>query len=65
MLLSEIQRQEHEVRIPAADYESALQQRFGIDLKLILEKDQHRVAVGLLDRITRRSSFEGIVISVP
>jgi VWFA-related protein len=62
---SEIQRQEHEVRIPAADYESALQQRFGIDLKLILEKDQHRVAVGLLDKITRRSSFEGIVISVP
>ncbi len=62
---SEIQRQEHEVRIPAADYEKALQQRFGIDFKLLLEEGQQRVAVGLMDQITRRASYERIVITVP
>jgi hypothetical protein len=62
---SEIQRQEHEVRIPAADYEKALQQRFGIDFKLLLEEGQQRVSIGLMDQITRRASYERIVITVP
>jgi len=62
---SEIQRQEHEVRIPAADYEKALKQRFGIDFKLLLDEGKQRVAVGLMDQITRRASYERIVVSVP
>jgi VWFA-related protein len=62
---SEIQRQEHEVRIPAADYEKALRQRFGIDFKLLLDEGQQRVAVGLMDQITRRASYERIVVTVP
>jgi len=62
---SEIQRQEHEVRIPAADYEKALKQRFGIDFKLLLEEGRQRVSVGLMDEITRRASYNRIVVTVP
>jgi len=62
---SEIQRQEHEVRIPAADYENALRQRFGIDFKLLLDEGQQRVAVGLMDQITRRASYERVVVTIP
>ena len=62
---SEIQRQDHELRIPAADYEKALQQRFAIDFSLLLEEGQQRVSVGLMDQITRRASYERIVVTVP
>jgi len=62
---SEIQRQEHEVRIPAADYEAARNQRFGIDFRLLLDKGQQRISVGLLDQITRRASYDRIVVSIP
>jgi hypothetical protein len=62
---SELQRQEHEVRVAAADIERARGQRFGIEVKLLLEESQHRVAVGLMDRMTRQASYERVVVSVP
>ncbi len=62
---SETQRQEHEIRIPAADYENAVRQRFGIDVTLLLEEGQQRVAVGLMDQLTRRASYARVVVTVP
>ncbi len=62
---SEIQRQEHEIRIPAVDYENAVRLRFGIDVTLLLEEGQQRVAVGLMDQLTRRASYDRIVVTVP
>jgi VWFA-related protein len=62
---SELQRQEHEIRVPAEDLERARDQRFGIDLQLLLEESQHRIAVGVMDRVTRQSSYERVVVTVP
>ena len=57
---SDIQRQEHEVRVPAADYEAALEQRFGIDVSLLMEEGNYRVAVGLMDQVTRQASYQSL-----
>jgi VWFA-related protein len=62
---SELQRQEHEIRVPAEDLERARGQRFGIDLQMLLEESQHRVSVGVMDRVTRQSSYEHVVVTVP
>jgi hypothetical protein len=62
---SDMQRQEHEIRVPKTDYERAVRQRFAIDLKLLLDEGQQRVAVGLMDEITRRASYDRIVVAVP
>jgi VWFA-related protein len=62
---SEMQRQEHEIRIPAGDYDEAVRQKFGIDVTLLLEEGQQRIAVGLMDQLTRRASYARIVVTVP
>jgi VWFA-related protein len=62
---SEMQRQEHEIRIPAVDYDTAVRQRFGIDVTLLLEEGQQKIAVGLMDQLTRRASYQRIVVTVP
>jgi len=55
---SDMQRQEHEVRIPAKDYEEAKRQRFGIDLNLLMKKGGYYVSVGLMDQVTRQASYK-------
>ena len=62
---SEMQRQEHEIRVPTVDYEEAVRQRFGIDVNLLLDEGQQRIAVGLMDQLTRRASYERTVVTVP
>jgi VWFA-related protein len=62
---SEVQRQEHEIRLDRAAYEASGRQRFGIDFRLILEEGRHRISVGVLDSITRQASYQRMVVSVP
>jgi VWFA-related protein len=62
---SEMQRQEHEIRIASDQYETAREQRFGIDVQLLLREGQHRVAVGLMDQLTRQAAYERLVVTVP
>jgi VWFA-related protein len=62
---SEMQRQEHEIRVPTVDYEEAVRQRFGIDVNLLLDEGQQRIAVGLMDQLTRRASYQRTVVTVP
>jgi VWFA-related protein len=61
---SDLMRQEHEVRLPAADYEIAQSQRFAIDTTLLMEAGTYRVAVALLDQVTRQDSYETTGASV-
>jgi len=62
---SEVQRQEHEIRLPEAEYLAAGKERFGFDFRLLLSEGRHRVSVGVLDPITRQASYERTVVSVP
>ena len=62
---SEIQRQQHEVRIPTASYDEARTQRFGLDVQLLMEEGPQRVALGLMDEITRQASYVQRSIRVP
>ena len=61
---SDMVRQEHEVRVPAADYEEALSKRFGIYSSLLMEPGSYRVSVGVMDQITRQASYQTLRTSV-
>jgi VWFA-related protein len=61
---SDVVRQEHEIRIPIAAYDDARQQRFTIVSNLLMEQGSYKVAVGLLDRLTRQASYQTLATSV-
>ena len=61
---SEVQRQQHEIRLPRDDYLAAGRERFGIDFRLLLTGGRHRIAVGVLDPITRQASYARRVVRV-
>ena len=61
---SDVQRQEHEIRLPAEAYEAAAGERFEIKVQLLMAEGSHRVAVGLLDPITRQTSYQRIPVVV-
>ncbi len=61
---SDLQRQEHEIRIPAADWDSARMERFGIDVSLLMESGSYHVAVGLMDVVTREASYAKTLVLV-
>ncbi len=61
---SEIVSQESEIRLPAAIYEQIRDSRFDIDLSLLMEAGSYRVAIGLMDQITRQASYQTITTVV-
>ena len=54
---SELVRQEHEVRVPADSYPEVSKGRFVISSRLLMEEGSYRISVGVMDRLTRQSSF--------
>ncbi len=54
---SDVVRQNHEIRVKAADYEAAQLRRYTISASLLMEEGTYSVAVGLLDPVTRAASF--------
>ena len=62
---TEVQRQEHEISLPRAEYLADGRERFGIDFRLILTEGRHRISVGVMDPITRQASYDRMVVSVP
>jgi VWFA-related protein len=54
---SDLVRQEHEVRVAAADYEEAQRRRFTIRASLLMESGSFKVSAGMLDSVTRQASF--------
>jgi VWFA-related protein len=57
---SDLVRQEHQVRVPAKEYEAAQRQRFVITSSLLMDAGSFRVALGVLDQVTRQSSFQAL-----
>jgi len=61
---SDVQRQEHEVRVPAADYETAKAQRFGIDISMLMASGSYHVGVAVLDQVTQQTSYQTMTTRV-
>ena len=61
---SDVVRQNHEIRVKAADYDDAQLKRYTITANLLMEEGSHNVAVGILDPITRNASFTTTRVTV-
>ena len=61
---SDMVRQEHEIRVAAADYEQAQRQRWGIDTQLLLESGRYKISVAILDPLTRQDSYQTNAVAV-
>ncbi len=61
---SDLVRQEHEIRVPAANYDDAQRQRWGIDTTLLMEAGRYKIAVAVLDPLTRQDSYQNIAVAV-
>lgn len=61
---SEVLRQEHEIRLPKRQYEASDKRRYGIDFRLLVPAGRNRVAVGVMDPITRQASYARTVVTV-
>ena len=62
---SPTQRRDYEVRIPAAQFEPEREQRYEIMVQLLFREEQHVVAVGLMDRGSRQTSYARTVVELP
>ena len=61
---SDLVRQMHEIRVPAASYEEARGKDFGIDTQLLMESGRYKITIALLDPLTRQVSFRTISTAV-
>ncbi len=62
---SDVQRRRFEIRMPPQDYETRSGERYVAAFDLLLNAGKHRVVVGVLDPITRQTSFQTLTRSVP
>lgn len=60
---SDVQREEHEIRYPAGTDFGGL--RWTVDSRFLMEEGKHRVVVGILDQITRKTSYATLSLTVP
>jgi VWFA-related protein len=61
---SDLVRQNHEIRVPATSYEEAQGKSFRIDTQLLMEAGRYRIAIALLDPLTRQVSYRTISTAV-
>jgi VWFA-related protein len=61
---SDLVRQEHEVRVPADLYDGPPSGRFGINVRMLMKEGSYRVSVGMMDQLTRQSSYRTFATSV-
>jgi len=61
---SDLVRQMHEIRVPAASYEEAQGKNFGIDTQLLMEAGRYKIAIAVLDPLTRQVSYRTISTAV-
>ena len=57
---SDMQRREHEIRIPLDDLEAHHSDRYVIELPLLMRPGSVRIVVGVMDRLTRQTSYSTI-----
>jgi len=61
---SDLQRREHEIRIPQSDFEAHRKDRSVFELPLLMRPGSVRIVVGVMDRLTRQTSYSTIHRSV-
>jgi len=61
---SDLVRQAHEIRVPAARYQDAQNKNFSIDTQLLMESGRYKIAIALLDPLTRQVSYQTISTAV-
>lgn len=61
---SDLVRQTHEIRVPAASYEEARGKDYGIDTQLLMESGRYKISIALLDPLTRQVSYRTISAAV-
>jgi hypothetical protein len=54
---SDLQATEHQVKVPAADYESAREKMFVVRTSLLLEPGTYRISVGVRDQLTNQAGY--------
>jgi VWFA-related protein len=57
---SDMQRRDHEIRIPKSDLEAHHKDRYVIELPLLMRHGRVRIVVGVMDRLTRQTSYSTI-----
>lgn len=57
---SDVQRRQFEIRMPSEDYATRRGELYVAELDLLLGAGDHRVVVGVLDPVTRQSSFASL-----
>ncbi len=60
---SDVQRVEREVRFPVGADSPG--RRLTVDVPFLMEKGPHRVAVGVMDQVTRQASYARVEVEVP
>jgi VWFA-related protein len=61
---SDLVRQVHDVRLPAADYETVQGEGWRIDTRLLTASGSYTIAIGLMDQITRQASVVTMKTSI-
>jgi VWFA-related protein len=62
---SDMQRRDHEIRIPRNDLEAHHGDRYVIELPLLMRPGSVRIVVAVMDRLTRQASYSTIHRTVP
>ena len=62
---SDVQRRDVEIRMTPDDYATRRHERYMVTLELLLDAGDHRLVVGVLDPVTRQSSFATLRRMVP
>jgi VWFA-related protein len=57
---SDVQRRQFEIRMPPEDYANRRSEKYVAELNLLLQAGEHRLVVGVLDPVTRQSSFASL-----
>ena len=61
---SDLVRQMHEIRVPAVGYEQAQDRNYSIDTQLLMEAGRYKIAIALLDPLTRQVSYKTVSAQV-
>ncbi len=62
---ADIHRREQAIHLPRSEYERLAKLELSVDVQLLVESGRYRVAVGLLDSLTRQASYQVLTVSTP
>jgi VWFA-related protein len=62
---ADLQRYEQVIDLTQAEYAMLTERELSVDLQLLIGSGRYRVAVGLLDPVTRQASYQVVSVSTP